>query len=133
MIPTNRRSKLGLNKILEKVFMYLSANKVLKFVFAVAEFKDFGQSLKYSQKTFLTLSFVRSGTNMKEYLNRKLFLYFHQTSMDEKYQRSLKLKKIIIFFTILPGMTSGGTTKLIQETTTNKPEVKMHNDFFRFE
>ena len=42
-------------------------------------------------------------------------------------------KKIIIFFTILPGMTSGGTTKLIQETTTNKPEAKMHNDFFRFE
>ena len=73
--------------------MYLSANKVPKFVFAVAEFKDFGQSLKYSQKTFLTLSFVRSGTNMKECLNRKLFLFFHQTSRHEKYQRSLKLKK----------------------------------------
>ena len=28
---------------------------------------------------------------------------------------------------IRPGMTSGGTTKLIHDTTTNKPEKKVEN------
>ena len=33
-------------------------------------------------------------------------------------------RKRVTSSAILPGMTSGGTTKLIQETTTNKPVVK---------
>ena len=43
--------------------MSLSVNKVLKFVFAVADFKGFAKSLKYSAKSFLTLSFVRSASS----------------------------------------------------------------------
>ena len=33
-----------------------------------------------------------------------------------------RTRKIVTSKAILPGMTSGGTTKLIQETTTNRPE-----------
>ena len=51
------------NLFLGKVCMSLSVNKVLKFVFAVADFKGFAKSLKYSEKSFLTLSFVRSGSS----------------------------------------------------------------------
>ena len=33
-----------------------------------------------------------------------------------------RTRKRVMRSAILPGMTSGGTTKLIQETTTNRPE-----------
>ena len=33
-----------------------------------------------------------------------------------------RTRKIVTSKAILPGMTSGGTTKLIHETTTNRPE-----------
>ena len=37
-----------------------------------------------------------------------------------------KTRKRVMRSAIRPGITSGGTTKLIQETTTNKPESLEH-------